>query len=255
MNCEHPSYYAIIPANVRYDKTLLPQEKLMFGEITCLSSKFGYCSASNNYFAKLYSASNDSVSRWIANLKKRGYVKTYVDRKNGNKRRIYMQSVIKTVEQDELPIGTDADRYRQESVDLSAQMPQPIGIDADKCININTKSNSIPKVSKQEQDEFRALYSSLYKKTYSYEDKYVFIGKDYTNMTNIIRQYPADWRGALEAFFANKWYTKDNPHTFGSFVKNIARYINAKPAAPAPRTEMSSEEFRALASKRKLAPL
>lgn len=31
---EHRSYYAIIPANVRYDKRLKPNTKLLYGEIT-----------------------------------------------------------------------------------------------------------------------------------------------------------------------------------------------------------------------------
>ena len=47
------SYYAIIPANVRYDNELTEKAKLLYGEITCLSNKEGYCFALNNYFAIL----------------------------------------------------------------------------------------------------------------------------------------------------------------------------------------------------------
>ena len=36
---EKPNYYAIIPANVRYDNELRANEKLLYGEITALSSK------------------------------------------------------------------------------------------------------------------------------------------------------------------------------------------------------------------------
>ena len=35
---EKPSYYAIIPANVRYDKRLTDKAKLLYGEITCLTN-------------------------------------------------------------------------------------------------------------------------------------------------------------------------------------------------------------------------
>ena len=50
---DQPSYYSIITANVRYDNRLTDSEKLLFAEITSLSNKYGYCTASNNYFAKL----------------------------------------------------------------------------------------------------------------------------------------------------------------------------------------------------------
>ena len=50
---ELPSYYGIIPANVRYDKDLQPNAKLLYSELTALTTKRGYCFSSNLYFAKL----------------------------------------------------------------------------------------------------------------------------------------------------------------------------------------------------------
>lgn len=71
---EHPSYYAILTADVRYDKRLKPAEKILFSEITALSNIYGYCYASNSYFCDLYGVSIASVKGWIANLKRCGYV-------------------------------------------------------------------------------------------------------------------------------------------------------------------------------------
>ena len=75
------SYYAIIPANVRYDKMLTPNAKLLYGEITALCNKEGYCWASNSYFANLYEVSNQAISKWINQLEKLGYVSISYTRK------------------------------------------------------------------------------------------------------------------------------------------------------------------------------
>ena len=68
-----PSYYAIIPANVRYSN-LKPNTKLLYGEITALASKEGYCFASNRYFADLYDVTKNTISSWISDLHKAGFV-------------------------------------------------------------------------------------------------------------------------------------------------------------------------------------
>ena len=68
------SYYAIIPANVRYDKQLSANAKLLYGEITALCNEKGYCWAGNSYFSELYGVSDRAVSRWIKELSARGYI-------------------------------------------------------------------------------------------------------------------------------------------------------------------------------------
>ena len=74
MDQEKPNYYAIIPAEVRYDKNLRPNEKLLYGEITALTNKTGECWASNSYFAKLYNVTPRVVIQWIQHLNETGYI-------------------------------------------------------------------------------------------------------------------------------------------------------------------------------------
>ncbi len=78
------SYYAIIPATVRYSQELKANEKLLYGEITALSNKNGYCYAQNRYFANLYGVSIETVSRWLSHLQKLGFIKVEIKR-NENK--------------------------------------------------------------------------------------------------------------------------------------------------------------------------
>lgn len=73
---QKPSYFAIIPAVVRYDKTLSDKEKLFYAEISSLCNVSGICTASNEYFKMLYEISDSTVSRAIAGLKKNGYIDT-----------------------------------------------------------------------------------------------------------------------------------------------------------------------------------
>ena len=45
-----PAYYAIIPSEVRYCEELKFAERLLYGEITVLAGKEGYCFATNRFF-------------------------------------------------------------------------------------------------------------------------------------------------------------------------------------------------------------
>lgn len=92
---EKPNYYAVIPSEVRYSEVLSSSEKLLFGEITALSNKEGYCWATNSYFAKLYHVSIRTIGRWFANLSQLGFIEIEVDSKKGNLRKISVNHLLK----------------------------------------------------------------------------------------------------------------------------------------------------------------
>jgi DnaD/phage-associated family protein len=77
------SYYAIIPANVRYDDELTPNAKLLYGEITALCNEKGYCWAGNGYFASLYNKNKSTIARWLKDLEDKGYITREVIYKEG----------------------------------------------------------------------------------------------------------------------------------------------------------------------------
>lgn len=88
---QQPSYYSILPANVRYDKDLSASEKLLYSEITALCGKTGECWAKNKYFADLYGVSDRTVRSWISNLVDKGYVQSCMN-EDGNERKLKLPS-------------------------------------------------------------------------------------------------------------------------------------------------------------------
>lgn len=81
----HRSYFAIIPANVRYDKKLTANAKLLYGEITALANEKGYCWAGDRYFAELYGVSKTTIQSWIKALTDNGYITKELIYREGTK--------------------------------------------------------------------------------------------------------------------------------------------------------------------------
>lgn len=130
---ENANYYAVIPAIVRYDKELSPLARLMYGEIAALSNKEGYCWANNSYFAELYNVTKETVSRWLAQLEKKKYIKTTLIYKNGTKqiinRHIYIFNTID---------GNINTLLTKKSIGIDKNINTPI----DKKIKDNNTSNN-----------------------------------------------------------------------------------------------------------------
>lgn len=147
---EQPSYYSILTANVRYDKRLRASEKVFFSEITALSNKYGYCTASNRYFANLYEVSKDTVSTWVSDLVKLGYVKREEIRSEQTKevieRRLYPVATP--------PMDKKADRYSSKDREgIDKKVDTPIGKKAEEnttSLNI-TSINRVAAVGEQEK--------------------------------------------------------------------------------------------------------
>lgn len=143
---EQPSYYSILTANVRYDKRLRASEKVFFSEITALSNKYGYCTASNRYFSNLYEVSKDTVSTWVSDLVKLGYVKREEIRNEQTKevieRRLYPVATP--------PIDKKADRYSSKDREgIDKKVDTPIGKKAEE----NNTSLNITSINREKGEE------------------------------------------------------------------------------------------------------
>tara|TARA_R100000353_G_scaffold123277_2_gene87583 strand:- start:790 stop:1410 length:621 start_codon:yes stop_codon:yes gene_type:complete len=79
---DKPGFWAVIPATVRYSD-LKPNAKLLYGEISALQCKEGYCFAQNKYFAKLYNVTKNTASSWINDLAKAGFIEIEIIKDGG----------------------------------------------------------------------------------------------------------------------------------------------------------------------------
>jgi len=88
---ENPSYWSVIPAEVRYSN-LKPSAKLLYGEISALANKKGYCFSTNNYFAELYNVTRNTISLWIKDLTQHGFITVEIKYRNKQiiERRLYI---------------------------------------------------------------------------------------------------------------------------------------------------------------------
>ena len=159
---ENPAYYGILPASIRYDKNLKPMEKIMYSELTALSNKNGYCNATNSYFAELYEVSKNTVSLWISDLEKAGYIKTKLiyeaGTKNIKERRIYIAD----------PITKNNDTYHEKEVDpITKNNDTPITKnreDNNTSINntrlIITNNNNLENIIKDQEQKEKVIVNS-----------------------------------------------------------------------------------------------
>lgn len=69
-----PSYWAVLPAKVRYDAQLRPNAKLLYAEITALSNAQGYCWISNERLGDWFGLSPKTVGALIQQLGRCGYL-------------------------------------------------------------------------------------------------------------------------------------------------------------------------------------
>ena len=82
---EKPNYYAILTSEVRYSKALTPNAKLLYAEITALCNMNGKCTASTEYFCRLYEVSRVSIQKWLKNLEDNNHIKRVNIYRQGSK--------------------------------------------------------------------------------------------------------------------------------------------------------------------------
>ena len=207
MNELQKSYYAIIPANVRYDNDLTPNAKLLYGEITALCNEKGYCLASNNYFAELYKVSKKSISKWINQLIQKGYIKSQIMYKEGSKsieeRRLYISNPM----EEKFHTPSPKVLYPMEEK-FHTPMEEKVK-DNNTYIN-NTNNNTV--ISLDDIDNIWKLYPNKKDKTKAYKYIKRILTKEKISVEELER--------------AVKRYAKEKENTDKQYIKHGSTFFN-----------------------------
>lgn len=87
---EHrPSYWAVLPAQVRYDPALPASAKILYAEISSLTDQRGYCYATNDYFMRLFGMAERTLQGLLRALRDHGYIQIQDGNGGAGRRKIY----------------------------------------------------------------------------------------------------------------------------------------------------------------------
>lgn len=79
------THFAVIPAQVRYDKTLSDKSKLLFGEIAAATNAYGVCEEDNGYFSAALQVDSRTITRCVGQLLEQGHLQRI---REGNRRKL-----------------------------------------------------------------------------------------------------------------------------------------------------------------------
>ncbi len=216
---DKPNYYSVIPAIVRYDNELKPNEKLLYGEITSLTNKNNECWATNSYFARLYNVNSATISRWISHLKEKGYVVVEFIYKNETKE--IEKRVIKIIG---VPINQPMNTYMLNNQEVLIEKSKGYiqknqeGIDKkvkENNTSINNTSINIKEINKERFETFWKQYPKKVNKFKSEE----WFRKNKPN--EILFNYIIK---KLEMFKKSKEWKKEN----GKYIPHPTTWLNQK---------------------------
>lgn len=162
-----PSFDAVIPSYIRYDSNLSNDAKLLYGEIRALTNAYGFCWASDDYFARLYNVSTKTIRRWLANLEDAGHI---IQTKERNDVDLKLYRIIRISEGARGPLEKKMDK----SVQNSGQNCPKKRTNLSAEINIYSNNNNIDKRARasitQNKKEKKSKFQNFSQREYNYDE-------------------------------------------------------------------------------------
>ncbi len=183
--------YIVIPETVLHDKGLKSTAKLLYGEIASLTSKDGYCYATNDYFAKKYGCSKTSISRYVSSLEKKQFVKTEL---GATGRKIYIDPITE-MSAPQNKNGYPPCQNEQSSVVNSGNH--------NNTVTIKIKKNNNRKNSKKAYGQYQNVFLS---------DE---------EMQKLQSEFPNDWENRIESVSG---YCASSGKTYKNYLATIRNW-------------------------------
>lgn len=137
-------YYSVIPSPILFHKDIPGNAKLLYAVLTNLCDSEGYCWASNEYLAALFEISERTVSRWISQLEKLGFIRLeMVSNAKGSERRIYAGLFVVSRGGVDKNVYTGVDKNGEGGIDKNVHTPKG------NILNINNQTVNIPPIAPQ----------------------------------------------------------------------------------------------------------
>jgi hypothetical protein len=238
MEEQQKAYYAIIPANVRYDKDLAPNAKLLYGEITALCNEKGYCWASNQYFADLYHSSISAVQKWVSALVKKGYINLEFVYKEGTKqilqRKLYITpgvNIYTTSHKNLYDPGVK--KYMTPGVNICVENNKDINNTFNNKKDVYTRKHKYGEyqhvlLTDEEHTHLVELYGSSLDEHIKILDEYIeTYGKSYKNHPLVLQKWVHDeWTKRNKnnpVKLDSKFYVQENNQSYEDVHKEMER--------------------------------
>ena len=147
---------SLLPAAVRYDSRLKGDAKVLYSEILLLSNKAGYCYATDQHLAALFSKTRVTINGYVKSLEKHGYIKIETTRqgKRVTERRIYPLELPKMAindnEKDTAKIG---DTYQGSKETFTRGSKETLTTGSKKIFTVNDSNSNESNINKEIEKE------------------------------------------------------------------------------------------------------
>lgn len=234
---------SLLPAAVRYDSRLKGEAKVLYSEILLLSNKAGYCYATDQHLAALFSKTRVTINGYVKSLEKQGYIKIETTRqgKRVTERRIYPLELPKTAitdnEKGTAKIGNTYQGSKENSTtyggskeNFTRGSKENLTTGGKKIFTVNDSNSNESNINKEIEKEGQSTsdcptHFIEFKNLYWYENK---LGSLEPKIKMLLRKYLTSLPLDIIQYAIDKTAKKDNLKSSYGYLKKVLEDYQTK---------------------------